>query len=338
MWLHVVYFCEMIAIEISSFGGPHVLKAVERPKPVPREDEIVIRVKAAGIARADVMQRQGHYPPPPGASDIPGLDVAGIVDSIGGNVTEFQNGDRVCAILPGGGYAEYCVAPAVQVLPTPDNWSDSEAATLPENLFTVFDNLVTRAALKQNETVLIQGGSSGIGTMAIMLTKAWGATAIATAGSAAKCQACLDLGADAAINYRQSDFVAETRRLTGDQGANVVLDLVGGPYLSRNLEALALEGRLTIISTLGGRKAELDLGQLMRKRLGIMSSTMRARTPAQKGMVAKSLRKEVWPLLPAKQFIRPVIDASFPLTEAWRAHERLEAGEHIGKIVLLANQ
>jgi putative PIG3 family NAD(P)H quinone oxidoreductase len=328
----------MTAIEISSFGGPQVLKPVERPKPVPREDEIVIRVGAAGVARADVVQRQGHYPPPPGASDIPGLDVAGIVDSIGRNVTEFQPGNRVCAILSGGGYAEYCVVPAVQVLPTPGNWSDSEAATLPENLFTVFDNLITRAALKEHETVLIHGGSSGIGTTAIMLTKAWGATAIATAGSAAKCQACLELGADAAIDYRQSDFVAETRKLTFDQGANVVLDLVGGPYLSRNLEALALEGRLTIISTQGGRKAELDIARLMHKRLRIIGSTMRARTPAQKGMVAKSLRKEVWPLLPAKQMIRPIIDTSFPLTEAWRAHERLEAGAHIGKIVLLANQ
>jgi putative PIG3 family NAD(P)H quinone oxidoreductase len=328
----------MTAIEISSFGGPHVLKPVERPKPVPGEDEIVIRVAASGVARADVVQRQGHYPPPPGASDIPGLDVAGIVDSIGRNVTEFQPGNRVCAILSGGGYAEYCVVPAVQVLPTPDNWSDSEAATLPENLFTVFDNIITRAALKEHETVLIHGGSSGIGSMAIMLTKAWGATAIATAGSAAKCQACLDLGAGAAIDYRQFDFVAETRRLTGDQGANIILDLVGGPYLSRNLEALALEGRLTIISTQGGRKAELDIARLMHKRLQIIGSTMRARTAAQKGMVAKSLRKEVWPLLPAKQMIRPVIDTSFPLIEAWRAHERLEASEHIGKILLLANQ
>jgi len=314
------------------------LKPVERPKPVPRDDEVVIQIKAAGVARADVMQRQGHYPPPPGASDIPGLDVAGIIDSTGRSVTAFQAGDRVCAILSGGGYAESCAAPAVQALPTPEHWTDSEAATLPENLFTVFDNLITRAALQQHETVLIHGGSSGIGTMAIMLTKAWGANAIATAGSEVKCQACLQLGAQAAINYRQSDFVAEAKRLTGDQGVNVILDLVGGPYLSRNLETLAVEGRLAIVSIQGGRKADLDLAQLMHKRQRIIGSTMRARTPAQKGMVAKSLRKEVWPLLPAKQTIRPVIDACFPLTEAWRAHERLESGEHIGKIVLLANQ
>jgi putative PIG3 family NAD(P)H quinone oxidoreductase len=328
----------MIAVEISSFGGPHVLKPVERPKPVPRDDEIVIQVKAAGVARADTMQRQGHYPPPPGASDIPGLDLAGIVDSTGRSVTEFRTGDRVCAIVAGGGYAEYCAVPVVQVLPTPENWTDSEAATLPENLFTVFDNLITRAALQPHETTLIHGGSSGIGTMAIMLANAWGATAIATAGSDPKCQACLQLGAEAAINYRQSDFVAEAKRLTAGQGPNVILDLVGGPYLSRNLDALALEGRLTIVSTQGGRKAELDMAQLMHKRLRIMGSTMRARTSAQKGMVAKSLRKEVWPLLPAKQAIRPVIDAVFPLTDAWRAHERLESGAHIGKIVLLANQ
>lgn len=325
-------------IEVSSFGQPQVLKPVERPKPVPREDEIVIQVKAAGVARADIMQRQGHYPPPPGASDIPGLDVAGIVDSTGRSVAEFKPGDRVCAILSGGGYAEYCVVPAVQALPTPENWTDAEAATLPENLFTVFDNLITRAALEPHETALLHGGSSGIGSMAIMLTRAWGATAIATAGSAAKCQACLQLGAQAAIDYRQSDFVAEARRLTNGQGVSVILDIVGGPYLSRNLEALAVEGRLAIISIQGGRKAELDISRLMHGRQRIMGSTMRARTPAQKGIVAKSLRKEIWPLLPNKQIIRPIIDAFFPLTEAWRAHERLEGGEHVGKILLLANQ
>ena len=324
----------MIAIEISTFGGPDVLKPVNRPKPQAGDDEIVIRAEAAGVARADTLQRQGKYPPPPGASDIPGLDVAGTVDSVGAKVKNFQPGDRVCAILSGGGYAEFCAVPAVQVLPIPDRWSAVEAATLPENLFTVYDNLITRAGLKGGEIVLIHGGSSGIGTMAIMLSRAWGATPIATAGTDEKCRACLELGAKHAINYKQTDFVAEAKTVTNGAGVNVVLDMVGGPYLAKNLDVLLPDGRVTIIATQGGRSAELDIAKLMHKRARIIGSTMRARTPAQKGEVAQALFRDVWPLLPAKDPIRPVIDKTFPLAEARLAHERMESGSHIGKIVL----
>lgn len=324
----------MIAIEISSFGAPDVLKPVERPKPVAQTREIVIRVAAAGVARADTIQRQGKYPPPPGASDIPGLDVAGTVDSVGSGVDRFHPGDRVCAILAGGGYAEYCAVPAPQVLPIPDGWSFIEAATLPENLFTVYDNVVTRAGLVRGETILIHGGSSGIGTMAIMLSRAWGATPIITAGTDEKCAACIALGAEHAINYKQSDFVAEAKRLTNNVGVDVVLDMVGGPYLPRNVDVLALEGRITIISTQGGRTGELDIGKLLQKRARVMASHMRARTPAQKGEVAQRLLRDVWPLLPAKNPIRPIIDKVFPLADARLAHQRMEGGDHIGKIVL----
>ncbi|MGH9609634.1 MAG: NAD(P)H-quinone oxidoreductase [Bryobacteraceae bacterium] len=315
----------MIAIEISSFGGPEVLQPVERPKPEPAPGEVLIRVEAAGVAHADLLQRQGKYPPPPGASDIPGLDVAGVIES---------TGDRVCAIVSGGGYAEYCVAPASQVLPIPNGWTAAEAATLPENLFTVYDNLITRAALRSGEKVLIHGGTSGIGSMAIMLSRAWQAMPYATAGTQEKCQACLDLGAEHAINYKESDFVAEVKQLTSGRGVDVVLDLVGGAYLERNLEALATEGRLAIVATQGGRTGQLNLGALMNKRARVLGSTMRSRTPAQKGEIARRLLKDVWPLLPAKNPIRPVIDRVFPLRDAKLAHERLESGHHIGKIVL----
>jgi len=320
MWVLVQAGRNMLAIEISSYGPPDVLKLVERPKPEPSAGEILIRSEAAGVARADILQRQGKYPPPPGASDIPGLDVAG---------TNESTGERVCAILSGGGYAEYCVAPAVQVLPIPAGWSAVEAATLPENLFTVFDNLVTRGNLKKGETVLIHGGTSGIGSMAIMLARALGAIPIATAGTEEKCEACLRLGAARAINYKESDFVAAS-----GGGLDIILDLVGGRYLERNLDALAPEGRLVIVSTQGGRTAPLDIGKLMSKRLRILGSTMRVRTAAAKGEVAQALLKNVWPLLPAKTTLRPVIDSVFPLADAWLAHERLESGKHIGKIVL----
>lgn len=325
----------MIAIEISTFGGPEVLKATERPRPVPKENEILIRVEAAGVSRPDAMQRQGHYPPPPGAPDIPGLEVAGTVESTGMGVQDFKAGDRVCALVSGGGYAEFCAAPALQVLPIPEGWTATEAATLPENVCTVYDNLVTRAGLKRGEMVLAHGGTSGIGSTAIMLSRAWGASAIATAGSKVKCDACLQLGAEHAINYKESDFVAEVKRITGGRGVDVVVDLIGGPYLERNLESLAAEGRIAIIAIQGGRTAQLDILKLMTKRGKISGSTMRARTSEQKGEVAKAVRRDVWPLLPAKNPIRPVIDSTFKLTEAWRAHERLESGEHIGKIVLV---
>lgn len=315
----VPYHPPMLAIEISSPGTPDALRLVERPKPEPQPGEIVIKIEAAGVARADVLQRQGKYPPPPGASDIPGLDAAGTNDA---------TGERVCAILSGGGYAEYCAVPAVQVLPIPGGWTAVEAATLPENLFTVYDNLVTRGNLKKGETVLIHGGTSGIGSMAILLARALGAIPIATAGTEEKCAACLQLGAVRAINYKESDFVSAC------QSVDVILDLVGGPYLERNLDALAPEGRLVIVSTQGGRTAPLDIGKLMSKRLRILGSTMRVRTPAAKGEVARALLENIWPLLPAKTTIRPVIDSVFPLADARLAHERLESGKHIGKIVL----
>lgn len=326
----------MIAVEISSFGPPDVLKPVERPMPAAAKGEVVIRVEAAGVSRADIMQRQGKYPPPPGASDIPGLDVAGTIESLGPDVDAFQPGDPVCAIVAGGGYAEFCAVPAVQVLPMPQGWTAAEAVTLPENFFTVFDNLITRAALKRDETVLIHGGTSGIGSAAIMLTRAWGAAAIATAGTDEKCAACLKIGAQHAINYKTSDFTMEVKRITAGRGADVVVDLVGGSYLERNLDALAVEGRISIIAMQGGRSGQLDIAKLMMKRARIMGSTMRVRTPAQKGEIAARLLREVWPLLPPKDVIRPLIDTTFPLRDARLAHLRLESGQHIGKIVLIA--
>jgi NADPH2:quinone reductase len=324
----------MLAIAITQFGSPQVLQPVTLPDPTPGPGEVLIRVLAAGVARADVLQRKGHYPPPPGASEIPGLDAAGVIEAAGSQVISWQPGDRVCAILTGGGYAERCVAPAGQVLPIPEGWTFIEAATLPENGFTVYDNLLTRARLRKGETVLVHGGTSGIGTLAIMLARAWGARVLATAGSEEKCQACLQFGADYAINYQTQDFAAEVRRLTDQRGVDVVLDLVGGSYLERNLESLALDGRLTIIATQGGAKGELNIGRLLLKRASVMGSTMRARTAAEKAVVARGLLQEIWPLLPPKTVIRPVIDSLFPLREAARAHERMESGQHIGRIVL----
>jgi NADPH:quinone reductase len=322
----------MRAIEISSFGPPGVLQCVERPQPQPARDEVVIRVAAAGVARADLLQRQGKYAPPPGASTIPGLDIAGVIHAVGADALHlWQPGDRVCAILTGGGYAEYCAVPASQVLPIPEGWTGIEAATLPENLFTVYDNLITRAALQAGETVLIHGGSSGIGTLAIMLARAWGAIPIATAGSSRKCSACLAHGAQKAINYKEADFVSEAGPV------DVILDMLGGSYLDRNLNALAPEGRLVIIAVSGGATAQLDIAKLLHKRARVIGSTMRARSVAAKAQVARNLLRDVWPLLPAKTTIRPVLDSTFPLTEASRAHAHMEAGENIGKIVLVVN-
>jgi NADPH:quinone reductase len=326
----------MTAVEISSFGAPEVLKAVERPKPAAKNGEVVIQMAAAGVARADTLQRQGKYPPPPGASDIPGLDVAGVIDSMGPGVSDFKTGDAVCAILTGGGYAEFCAVPALQVLPLPQNWTAVEAATLPENMFTVYDNVVTRAGLKRGDTILVQGGTSGIGSTAIMLSRAYGATVIATAGSAVKCEACIRFGAQHAINYKEGDFATEVKRLTGNRGVDVVLDMVGGSYLEKNVDCLASEGRLTIVSTQGGRSGQLDIGKLMTKRARVMGSTMRARTPGQKGEVGRRLLHDVWPLLPARSPIWPIVDSTFPLVDARLAHARMEEGSHIGKIVLVA--
>jgi len=325
----------MIAIEISSFGGPDVLRPVNRPKPVPGANEILIAVKAAGVARADTLQRQGKYPVPAGASDIPGLDLSGVIETLGTDVQGWAVGDAVCALTSGGGYAEFCSVPAPQVLPMPAGWSFAEAATLPQNLFTAYDNVITRARLQAGETILIHGGASGVGYLAIMLSRAWKAQAIATAGSTAKCEACLGFGASAAINYKELDFIEECRRITQGRGVDVVLDMVGGAYFERNMEALAIEGRLGVIATQKGGSAQIDLKKLMSKRATVFGSMLRPRTVEEKGSVARAIFRDVWPLLPAKSPIWPVIDTTFPLEQANFAHIRMESGGHIGKIVLL---
>lgn len=324
----------MIAIEIARPGGPEVLQPSERPIPEPGPGELRIRVKAAGIARADTLQRQGVYPPPPGASDIPGLDVAGMVDATGPAAEAWRVGDPVCAILAGGGYAEYCIASEQQALPIPENWSFEEAVTLPENLFTAYDNLITRAGLESGQSALIHGGTSGVGSLALMLCRAAGARAFTTVGSRDKGYAARLFGADTAINYNTEDFVAVIRQRTEGRGVDVVLDMVGGSYFTRNVECLATEGRLAIIASQGGGNADLDLRVLLRKRLRILGSTMRARTPAEKGAVGAALRRDIWPLLPGKNVIWPVVDSAFPLAQAPEAHRRMESGQHIGKIVL----
>jgi putative PIG3 family NAD(P)H quinone oxidoreductase len=319
----------MGVVEISQFGGPEVLRVGERPKPVPQSGEVLVAVKAAGVCRADTLQRQGNYPAPPGApQDIPGLEVAGVIDG---------TDERVCALLSGGGYAEYVAVPREQVLPIPDRWNFVEAASLPENMFTVYDNVFTRARFRPGERVLIHGGSSGIGTTAIMLVKAFGASFIAaTAGTQEKCDACRELGADLAIDYKTEDFVAKIIDATSGRGVDVILDLVGGGYIARDLDALAPDGRITCISTPHGRVIELNLGALMQKRAALMGSALRARTPKEKGEIAAALRREVWPKLPAREPIRPVIDSTFPFERAGDAHRRLEASAHVGKIVLVA--
>ncbi len=324
----------MLVIEMSGFGGPEVLRVAERPRPEPSPGTVLIRMEAAGVARADLLQRQGKYPPPPGASDLLGLDVAGVVEQVGQGVTKWQIGDQVCAILSGGGYAEFCVVPSEQVLPIPTNWTFSEAATLPENAFTAFDNLVTRAGLVAGETVLVHGGASGLGSMAIMLARALGAIPLATARSEEKCAACLSFGAAQAFNYTTQDFAVQSLAATGGRGVDVIFDMVGGPYLKHDLECLAVEGRIVFVATQKGRTGELDIGTLISKRARVLGSTMRARTPPQKGAVAEKLRAAIWPMLPSKNPIRPAIDSAFSLTDAALAHQRLESGEHIGRVIL----
>lgn len=325
----------MNAIEIGTPGPPESLRLTSRPVPQPGPEEVLIRVAAAGINRPDVLQRKGLYPPPPGAPDIPGLEVAGEVVRVGAGVREPAVGARVCALVAGGGYAEYVAAPAVQCLPVPAALSLEEAAALPETFFTVYYNAFMRARLSAGETLLIHGGSSGIGTTAILLAKAMGARAIVTAGSAEKCAACRTLGADVAINYKDEDFVARTLEATEGHGAEVILDMVGGEYLARNIAAAAVNGRIAVIATQGGAKAEIDLRSLMAKRLWLGGSTLRPQTVASKGQIAAALRKEVWPLFESRS-LRPVIHARYPLRDAARAHALMESGAHIGKIVLLA--
>jgi len=324
----------MRAIEIAQPGGPEVLRLVERPMPAAGPGEILLRVEAAGVNRPDILQRLGQYPPPPGVSDLPGLEIAGTVVALGTEVSRWREGDTVCALVAGGGYAEFCVAPALQALPLPHGVRPRDAAAIPETFFTVWTNLFERGGLAEGETVLVHGGSSGIGTTAIQLAKAFGAHVIATAGSPDKCQACLDLGADRAVNYRMEDFVAVAKEATGGRGVDVILDMVGGDYVSRNLEALAVEGRLVQIAFLRGARAEVNLLPLMQKRITFTGSTLRARSVAEKGNIAAALRAAVWPKLDAGE-LRPVIQSTHPLSNAADAHAELERGEHVGKIVLV---
>ncbi|MDA4847085.1 NAD(P)H-quinone oxidoreductase [Hoeflea poritis] len=323
----------MKAVEIREPGGPEVLQLTDRPKPEPADGELLIAVRAAGVNRPDCLQRMGAYPPPPGAPDIPGLEVAGEVEAVGSAVRDFEPGDRVCALVPGGGYAEYCTVHATNALPVPSGFSFSEAAAIPETYFTVWHNVFQRGALKPGEVLLVHGGSSGIGTTAIQLAKAFGSKVIVTAGSEEKCQACRDLGADLAINYRTDDFVKAVKQETDGDGANLILDMVGGDYITRNYEAAAVEGRIVQIAFLRGRKTEADFSLLMMKRLVHTGSTLRARSVVFKSDIASELRRRVWPLL-AKRSVAPVMDTLFPLERASAAHSRMEEGDHIGKIVL----
>jgi putative PIG3 family NAD(P)H quinone oxidoreductase len=323
----------MSVVEIAAPGGPEQLKPGTRPVPRPGEAEVLIRVAAAGVNRPDVLQRQGHYPPPPGVSDLPGMEVAGEIAALGPNVSGLSVGDRVTALLPGGGYAAYAVAAAPLCLPVPDDMSMVEAAAIPETYFTVWANLFQRAGCKAGDAVLIHGGTSGIGTTAIQLAHAWGATVFATAGSAEKVKACERLGAVKGINYRTEDFVEVIRQETGGKGVDIVLDMVAGSYVARNIEASAVEGRIVCISFIGGVRAEINISKIMMKRLTLTGSTLRARTVAQKAAVAAGVLENVWPLLRAGR-VRPVIHATFPLAAASEAHRLLESSSHIGKIVL----
>ena len=324
----------MTAIEISEPGGPDVLVPAERGVPEPGPGEVLVAVEAAGVNRPDVMQRQGLYPPPPGASDIPGLEIAGTVAALGDGVDAPAIGSRVCALVSGGGYAEYCAAPAPLCLPVPAGFDPIEAAALPETFFTVWTNVFDRARLAEGESLLVHGGSSGIGTTAIQLAKAFGAAVYVTAGSKSKCDACLALGADAAINYREDDFVERVGALTGGRGVDVVLDMVAGDYLPRNLKCLAVEGRLVIIAVQRGPKVErFNVLPVMLRRLTVTGSTLRPRSVEQKAGIAHALHAKVWPLLAAGT-VRPVVHARFPLADAAGAHRLMESGEHVGKIVL----
>ncbi|HCY61240.1 MAG TPA: NAD(P)H-quinone oxidoreductase [Oxalobacteraceae bacterium] len=323
----------MKAIEISRPGAPEVLQLCERPLPEVNEGEVLIKVHAAGINRPDVLQRMGRYPVPPGASDLPGLEVAGeiVAGELAGS--DFKQGDMVCALVQGGGYAEYCTAPLAQCLPLPRGLSAQEAASLPETYFTVWSNVFDRAHLSPGETLLVQGGTSGIGVTAIQLANAFGHRVFATAGSDDKCRACEALGAEKGINYRSEDFVAVVKEATAGKGVDVILDMVGGDYIPREIDALADDGRIVMIAFLGGSKGTVDLGQVLRRRLTLTGSTLRPRPVGFKAQIAASLREKVWPLIEAGK-IRPVIHRSFPLEQAAQAHALMESSTHIGKIIL----
>ena len=326
----------MQAVEISAFGKPDVLRLVERPVPVAGAGELLIRVAASGINRPDVLQRKGHYAPPPGASDLPGLEVAGVIES--GDTAAMaqaglQVGDRVCALVGGGGYAQWCVAPVEQCLPVPAGMTDAEAASLPETFFTVWSNVFDCGRLQRGDTLLVQGGSSGIGVTAIQLARAWGATVIVTAGSDDKCAACIALGAHHAINYQTQDFVAEVQRITGGKGVDVVLDMVAGSYVAREVQCLAEDGRLVIIALQGGTQSDFNAALVLTRRLTITGSTLRPRSVAFKGAIARALHAQVWPLL-VSGAVRPVIYTTFVAADAAKAHALMESSQHIGKIVL----
>jgi NADPH2:quinone reductase len=326
----------MQAVEINGFGAPEVLRVAERPRPVAGVGELLIRVSASGVNRPDVLQRTGNYPVPPGASDIPGLEVAGVIES--GDASALAQaglkiGDRVCALVAGGGYAEWCVAPVGQCLPVPKGLDDVAAASLPETFFTVWSNVFDRGRLQAGETLLVQGGTSGIGVTAIQIAKAHGATVIATAGSDEKCAACKALGADHAINYRTQDFVAAVADITGGRGVDVILDMVAGGYVAREVDCLAEDGRLVIIAVQGGVKAELNAGLVLRRRLTITGSTLRPRPVAFKAAIARSLREHVWPLLESGA-VKPVIHQVFAPAQAAEAHTLMESNRHVGKLVL----
>lgn len=323
----------MKAIEITAPGGPEVLVLADRPKPEPQAGEVLIKVSAAGINRPDVFQRKGMYPAPPGASDLPGLEVAGEI--VGGDAAAggFAIGDKVCALLSGGGYAEYCVAPVEQCLPIPAGLSDIEAAGLPETFYTVWSNVFDRGGLSEGETLLVHGGASGIGTTAVQLAKALRYTVYATAGSDERARKVEELGADLCINYREQDFVEEIKNATDGKGVDVILDMVAGDYVNRNIKCLANDGRIVIIALLGGVKATIDCGQIMVRRLSISGSTLRPRPVEFKAAITRSLKQHVWPLL-VQGKIRPIVHATFPLAQASDAHAMMDAGEQIGKIIL----
>ena len=323
----------MKAITLPAFGGPEALVLTDVDTPEPRAGEVLVRVAAAGVNRADLLQRQGRYSPPPGESDLPGLEVSGTIEALGEGVSEWSVGDEVCALLTGGGYAEYVRVPAGQLLPAPDGVSLVEAAALPEVVCTVWSNVFLTANLQPGETLLVHGGSSGIGTMAIQLARSVGARVAVTAGSAAKLEACRELGAEVLVNYREEDFVERLRSATDGHGADVILDNMGAKYLSRNVSALATSGRLVIIGMQGGTRGELDIAALMAKRAAVIGTTLRARPAAEKATIVAAVREHVWPLV-ASGRVRPIVQSTHPLADAAAAHRELEAGAHIGKVLL----
>lgn len=326
----------MKVVEITRVGPPEVLRVASRAVPAPAAGEVLIRVAAIGVCRPDSLQRQGMHPPPPGASDIPGLEVAGSIESVGPGVTAWRAGDEVCALLPGGGYAQFATAAQEQVLPVPANWTTTEAATLPENAFTAWENVFRRGRLAAGETILVHGGTSGLGSLTIMLARAFGARALATAGTDAKCEACLRIGAEAAFNYKAGDWGPAVLEKTGGRGVDMVLDIVGRDYVQRSLEVLASDGRIVHLATQGPDKlATIDMRTLIQKRGTILASALRWRSPAEKGVIARGLLEQVWPLLPARSPIYPLVDSVHPLADAAKVHEYFDSGRHVGKIVLI---